>query len=140
MKYHLLVAIALLFTLTGCINPFSIFVPSPKKSKIYVKKYKKTRAVKYKKPRVVKYQKPTAAKLTVFQKTMREVALSTQNDPRYNKMTLDTPLRKAWFKNLMYKLWDRQITKSQFVTEGLRKYPSHRYEFTFVADGFQKRS
>lgn len=139
MKYHLLVAIALLLTLTGCINPFSIFVPSPKKSKIYVK-YKRAHVVKYKKPRVVKYQKPTAAKLTVFQKTMREVALSTQNDPRYNKMTLDTPLKKVWFKDLMYKLWDRQITKSQFVTEGLRRYPSHRYEFTFVADGFQKRS
>jgi len=139
MKYHLLVAIALLLTLTGCINPFTIFVPSPKKSKIYVK-YQKAHVVKYKKPRVVKYQKPTAAKLTVFQKTMREVALSTQNDPRYNKMTLDTPLKKSWFKDLMYKLWDRQITKSQFVTEGLRRYPSHRYEFTFVADGFQKRS
>jgi len=139
MKYHLLVAIALLLTLTGCINPFTIFVPSPKQSKIYVK-YKRAHVVKYKKPRVVKYQKPTAAKLTVFQKTMREVALSTQNDPRYNKMTLDTPLKKSWFKDLMYKLWDRQITKSQFVTEGLRRYPSHRYEFTFVADGFKKRS
>jgi hypothetical protein len=69
---------------------------------------------------------------------MRSIALSTQNDPRYNRMALNTPEQKAWFKDLMYKLWDRQITRDEFIAMGLQKYPTHKYEFEFIANGFQK--
>ena len=48
---------------------------------------------------------------------MKEVALSTRNDPRYNKMAIK-PEDKVWFKVLMYRYWDRQLTRSQFVAEG----------------------
>ena len=86
------------------------------------------------------YQTPTPAKLPLFQKKMIAVAKSTLHDPRYKKMALDTPKKKAWFRTLMYRLWDRQITRDEFIKAGLDKYPSKRYEFTFVANGFQKRS
>jgi len=86
------------------------------------------------------YYAPTPSKQPLFQRTMRKVALSTKDDPNYHKMALDTPEKKTWFRNLMYALWDRQMTRSEFIAEGLKKYPSRRYEFTFVANGFQKNS
>jgi len=84
------------------------------------------------------YQKPTPKKLEKFQTVMHQVALSTKENESYNRMALDTPEKKSWFKNLMYSLWDRQITRHKFVAEGLNKYPMHKYEFVFVANGFQR--
>ena len=86
------------------------------------------------------YQTPTVSKTPLFQKRMIEVAKSTLNDTHYEKMALNTTEKKAWFRTLMYRLWDRQITRDEFIATGLRKYPNKRYEFTFVANGFQKRS
>ena len=86
------------------------------------------------------YQKPTPQKEERFHKTMKEVALSTRENPKYNRMALETPEKKEWFKTLMYRLWDRQITRNQFISEGLAKYPTHQYEFAFIANGFQQRS
>jgi len=71
---------------------------------------------------------------------MGKVALSTQEDPRYKKLALDTPEKKAWFKQLLYRLWDRQITRAEFIKEGLQRYPDRAYEFRFIANGFQKYS
>lgn len=86
------------------------------------------------------YAKPSAAKSAAFQSTMMKVALSTRDDAKYNKIALDTPEKKAWFKDLMFRLWDRRITRNQFIAEGLAKYPTRGYEFRFVANGFQKHS
>ena len=88
----------------------------------------------------VAYEKPTEAKLGQFNPVMHKVALSTKKDPKYKKMALTTQEEKEWFHDLMYRLWDRQITKNQFISEGVAKYPTHRYEFTFIANGFQRYS
>ena len=85
------------------------------------------------------FVKPTPEKTYVFNKTMQQVARSIRRDRYYKKISLDTPLKKIWFKQLMYKLWDRQITRKDFVRQGLSKYPNNRYEFSFVAHGFQIR-
>jgi len=82
------------------------------------------------------YEKPTAAKFEVYQKTMMRVASGIKDDQNYNKIALDTPEKKAWFRELTYRLWDRQITRYQFLSEGLAKYPTHKYEFEFVVRGF----
>jgi len=118
-KYLILTTIAAV-SFTGCTNPMnSISTPTFKPQS---------------------YQKPSATKSVNFRNTMMKVALSTRDDSNYNKMELDTPEKKAWFKDLMFRLWDRQITRNQFMSEGLSKYPTHKYEFAFVSDGFQKRS
>ena len=83
------------------------------------------------------YEKPTPAKEQKFHATMIKVAQSTQNDPNYNRMRLETPEQKEWFKNLMYRLWDRQITRNQFIAEGTAKYPDHSYEFRYIANAYQ---
>jgi len=106
-------------TFTGCSNPLSS--PTPSTSSTSMKK---------------SYQKATLAKQTAYNNTMRKVASGIKNDPRYNRIALDTPQKKAWFRDLTYRLWDRQISKYQFVSEGLSKYPTHEYEFNFVVRGF----
>jgi len=128
MRY-LLLAIVATISFTGCKHHVPFL-----KTKVHKKIVKKVK----KKPIV--YEKPTAAKLVIFKKTMTEVAFSTQDDSRYKRMTLDTPEKKKWFKDLMFRLWDRQITRKQFMREGLKKYPTHAYEFNFVINGFQRRS
>jgi len=90
-------------------------------------------------PKKVPYAQASVEKKNRFYETMIAVANSTKQDPNYHRMALDTPQKKAWFKNLMYRLWDGQITKSQFIAEGVAKYPTHHYEFEFVANGFEKR-
>jgi len=50
------------------------------------------------------YQEPTPQKEAIFHKTMKEVALSTRDNPKYNRMALETPEKKEWFKSLMYRL------------------------------------
>jgi len=91
-------------------------------------------------PTPKQYQQPTPAKTEAYQNTMRSVASGIKNDPNYQRIALDTPEKKAWFKDLTYRLWDRQITYAQFMSEGLSKHPDHKYEFNFVANGFQKHS
>ncbi len=68
---------------------------------------------------------------------MRSVASGIKNDTNYQRIALDTPEKKEWFKSLTYRLWDRQITRQQFMAEGLAKYPNRRYEFQFIIRGFE---
>jgi len=82
-------------------------------------------------------EKPTPQKEAKFNTVMHAVAKSTQTDPKYNRIRLTTPEEKRWFKALMYRLWDRQITRAQFIAESLSKYPEHRYEFTYIANAYQ---
>ncbi|MCF6206648.1 MAG: hypothetical protein L3J47_07135 [Sulfurovum sp.] len=84
------------------------------------------------------YERPTPAKEEKFHETMIKVAQSTQSNPNYNRMKLNTPEEKKWFKNLMYRLWDRQITRAQFIAEGTARYPNHKYEFTYIANAYQR--
>ena len=116
MKKNLLLAlVAASFTFTACTDSGTSVAPAPV------------------------YQAPTDAKMAKFKPVMTEVALSTRNDPNYHKMTIK-PEDKEWFQLLMYRFWDRQMTKSQFIAEGVSRYPGHAYEFNFIANGFQKRS
>jgi len=123
MKLRLLAAGIAMLAFTGCT---STTYPVPSVPEAPVVKY-------------VPYNQASPEKQNRFHEDMIAVAMSTKNDPNYHRMALDTPEKKAWFKDLMYRLWDGQITKQQFVSEGVREYPNHGYEFKFVANGFEAR-
>jgi len=125
MKLRLLAAGIAALALSGCTN--NVMMPS------------KTTAPKAPVVQKTDYAHASPEKQDRFHEDMIAVAKSTKSDPNYHRMALDTPERKAWFKNLMYQLWDGQITKQQFIAEGVRKYPNHKYEFEFVAKGFEQR-
>lgn len=82
------------------------------------------------------YVQPNPEKKEAYENTMRRVASGIKDDPNYDRIALDTPEKKAWFRSITYRLWDRQITNQQFMAEGLSKYPTHKYEFQFVINGF----
>jgi len=115
MKLKLFILTIIGLSFAACTSPNNLLTPSTSK---------------------ITYQKPTAAKFELYQKTMMRVASGIKNDPNYNKIALNTPEKKAWFRDLTYRLWDRQITRHQFISEGLAKYPTHKYEFQFIVNGF----
>lgn len=88
-------------------------------------------------PATATYEKPTPDKEKRFHDAMIKVAQSTQMNAKYHRMALNTPEEKRWFKDLMYRLWDRQITRAQFIAEGTARYPEHKYEFTYIANAYQ---
>jgi len=81
------------------------------------------------------FEEPNAQKKEAYEKKMRKVASGIKDDPNYQRLELDTPEKKEWFKKLTYRLWDRQITRYQFVSDGLKRYPDHGYEFNFIVKG-----
>jgi hypothetical protein len=119
-KYYLLIASISLLGLSGC-TPASQYLSTPTKMATNT---------------VTQYESPTPRKSALYQQTMRSVASGIKHDTKYQRIALDTTEKKEWFKTLTYRLWDRQITRHQFMAEGLAKYPSRRYEFQFVIDGF----
>ncbi|AKF25010.1 hypothetical protein YH65_06095 [Sulfurovum lithotrophicum] len=130
MKLRLLAAGIAALAFSGCTN--NTMIPS----------FSPSAPVETPKAPVVEhtdYEHASPEKQNLFYEDMVAVATSTKSDPNYHRMALDTPERKAWFKNLMYRLWDGQITKQEFIAEGVSKYPDHRYEFEFVANGYEQR-
>ena len=124
MKLHLTIAACVALSFSGCTNSVnSLMAPTPAAA-----------------PKAQHYQQPTPAKSEAYQQSMRKVAGGIQHDPNYKRIALDTPEKKAWFKSLTYRYWDRQISRQQFMSEGLAQYPSHSYEFNFIANGFQTHS
>ena len=95
-----------------------------------------TRKIPVVKPVSQNYVQPSPEKKEAYENTMRKVASGIKDDPNYKRIALDTPEKRAWFRSITYQLWDRQITKQQFISEGLSQYPDHQYEFQFVINGF----
>ena len=118
MKTKLLIAILAGFTFTACT---STTPPAPAQKTV-----------------VNSYENASTAKLANYDNDMRKVGLSTRKDPKYKSFGFKTTEDKIWFRDLTFAYWNRDITKSQFISKGLTKYPEHRYEFDFVANGFQK--
>ena len=124
-KYYLLLTSLSILGLSGCTSPTGIVRP--------VQNYKAAPSYKATKT----YEEPTSHKLALYQQTMRSVASGIKHDSKYRRITLNTAEKKEWFRMLTYRLWDRQITRYQFMSEGLAEYPTHRYEFEYVINGFE---
>lgn len=69
-----------------------------------------------------------------YETKMRTIARQIPGDRRYNRIALDSTESKNWFKDLTYRYWSGQINKSEFISEGLKRYPGHEYEFNFIAN------
>jgi len=124
MKLRLSIAACVVLGLSGCTSSMdSLMAPTPPAA-----------------PKAKQYQPPSAAQSEAYQQTMRKVAGGIQHDPNYQRIALDTPEKKSWFKSLTYRYWSRQISRQQFISEGLTQYPDRSYEFNFIANGFQKYS
>ncbi len=128
MKQNLIIATLIAWGFSGCTSSMDHLVEPSQPAK--PKQIKQTAAAdQY-------YEEPSIEKQEAYEKTMRKVASGIKDDFNYQRLTLDTPEKKEWFKKLTYRLWDRQITRQQFIKEGLSRYPNHGYELNFIVRGF----
>ena len=128
MRKHLIIATLTALGFSGCTSSMS-YLTEPTQS---VQTTQSTRVA----ATDAYYEEQSTEKKNAYEKTMRKIASGIKHDPNYQRFALDTPEKKEWFKKLTYRLWDRQITKQQFITEGLKRYPDHGYEFNFIIRGF----
>ena len=83
------------------------------------------------------YETPTPEKKAMFKKVLAQTAKSVKRDPKYRPIGLSSKEEKAWFATLTYRLWDRQITRRDFINEASLRYPQRVYEFVRIAETLQ---
>ena len=76
----------------------------------------------------------SAEKEKLFETDFRSVALKTKTDPNYQRMGLGTDENKAWFKDITYSLWKKEISKTEYINSGLTRFPNNEYEFIFITE------
>ena len=131
MRRDFIIAVSIALGLSGCTSSMD-YLLDPAEPTQPTQKVQTVQTM----PSEYDFEEPTAEKKAAYEKKMREVASGIKDDPNYQRLALDTPEKKEWFKKLTYRLWDRQITRQQFVSEGLKRYPDHGYEFNFIVRGF----
>jgi len=77
-------------------------------------------------------------KVEQFETKFSQVLDAIDNKKDYKKIPLDGTADGEWFIQQSFKLWDGQITKEQYITAGLAKFPEYRETFTYLADQFSK--
>ncbi len=55
-------------------------------------------------------------------------------DSSYKKIPLDSRADQRWFMETMFKAWEKEITKEEFIKIGVEKFPDNKDSFQFVAD------
>jgi hypothetical protein len=128
MRRHFIIATSIALGLSGCTSSIDHLIEPSKPSQPSQSTQASTTEYNY--------EAPSPAKQGAYEKKMRTIASGIKDDPNYQRLALDTPEKKEWFKTLTYRLWDRQITRYQFVSQGLKRYPDHGYEFNFIVRGF----
>ena len=131
MRQHLIIATLAAWGFSGCTSSMN-YLTEPTEPTQQIQTTQTTQAVTTEEY----YEEPSSEKKEAYEKTMRKIASGIKDDPNYQRIALSTPEKKEWFKKLTYRLWDRQITRQQFITEGLKRYPNHGYEFNFIIRGF----
>lgn len=127
MKLRISIAILAAFGFSGCTNTLDSLTSSNTSSAS--RNYAQGN---------VAYDNAPEYKINIFKQEQRRVGLSTKKDANYKSFApvLTSEDSKRWFNNNMYLLWDRQITKQQYIAKGTSKLPNYRYEFTFIANNF----
>ena len=128
MRRDFIIALSIALGLSGCTSSIDHLI-EPEKP-VQTNRTVQTYQTEY------RFEEPTPEKQEAYEKKMRQVASGIKDDPNYHRLALDTPEKKEWFKKLTYRLWDRQMTRQQFIAEGLKRYPDHGYEFNFIVRGF----
>jgi len=73
---------------------------------------------------------------TAFDNKMSSVIKTVKADPNYKVIPLDSSSDRKWFFAQCEALYDKKITKEQFVSEGARQFPGYDASFSQLADLF----
>jgi hypothetical protein len=72
----------------------------------------------------------------VVEKFVKELAVigdAASDDPNYKRIPLDTKEDQSWFTSVAFLLWDNQITREAFISEGITRFPEHKESFEYIA-------
>jgi len=76
----------------------------------------------------------TATMASAFDNKMSSVIAHVKADPDYKVIPLNTPADREWFFNESEALYKKQITKEQYVADGVKQFPGYEASFNKVAD------
>jgi len=76
-------------------------------------------------------------KVKAFEAKLNEVVKEVDKDPNYRRIPLDTKEDQEWFLSKAFPYWDNQISKEEFINEGLKRFPEYRDSFKFLAEKFK---
>jgi hypothetical protein len=74
------------------------------------------------------------ARSTPFDDKIATVIAHVKADPNYKAVPLDASGDRQWFFYKCEALFDKQITKEQFVAEGSKQFPGYEASFKELAD------
>jgi hypothetical protein len=74
------------------------------------------------------------ARSTPFDDKMTTVVAHVKADPNYKSVPLDTSSDRQWFFYKCEALFDKQISKDQFIAEGSKQFPGYEASFKELAD------
>ena len=74
------------------------------------------------------------ARATPFDDKMSVVIAHVKADPNYKAVPLDTSSDRQWFFYKCEALFDKQISKDQFIAEGSKQFPGYEASFKELAD------
>jgi len=73
--------------------------------------------------------------MKAFEDKYTIVIKGIQNDSSYKKIPLvDSDI--VWFNTQAFLLWNKKISKDQFVNEGVSRFPKNKESFEYLADRF----
>ena len=78
------------------------------------------------------------AKVSKFEKKFEQVLDDLDKKEDYKKVPVDSTAETEWLVRQSFKLWDKQISKSDYVNAGEKKYPGYSKSFGYLADEFLK--
>lgn len=71
-----------------------------------------------------------------FAEKYKSVIKTIQNNPDYKRIPLDAEIDQDWFLKQIFQLWNKKMTKTQFVEQGVNRFPGFKGSFEFLADKF----
>jgi len=76
-------------------------------------------------------------KVTQFEKRFNQVLDNVDKKDDYKKLPLNTSDTK-WLVQQSFKLWNKQISKTEYIKTGENKFPGYTKTFSYLADEFKK--
>jgi hypothetical protein len=69
-----------------------------------------------------------------FDMRMSDVIAHVKADPNYKVIPLQSRTDREWFMDECHALYNKKITKEQYVAEGVKQFPNFEASFKELAD------
>ena len=71
---------------------------------------------------------------SAFDNKMSSVIAHVKADPNYKTIPLGSSVNREWFFSQSEALFNKKITKEQYVADGAKQFPGYEASFTELAD------